>query len=283
MHENETQTSDNFFELLKTSGLYVLPFSVGSSCLYLFGYWNLFKINIFQFAGLGDIVVSAIYPLIGIIGIFIFSGIFSMMHGPNPDRPISRKIERPIGRVFSRIFRHKGKIIIFYYLIVLVLLDVNNDMVRTILPLMVTAPVMVFIIQKNFIHLDPFPVLTIFLITAALNIPLMAYAYGVINGTRVRDGVSFTYVIVVGTEKNVITGRAPELLKRYIGHVGDFDFFYSPIYKTVTIEKVKDDNVLTLGYYKRMPLPAEEFQNPIAAAFRTLRKWYFEVIGRLSS
>lgn len=225
MEEDKNESAENFMGGVKVVGLYALPFSIGSSCLYLFGYWNTFKVNIFQFAGFNDILGSAVYPLIGIVGVFIFAATFGAMHGPNPDQHMSSRIEEPVMSVFIRARRHSRKIIISYYLFVLALLSVDSGVVRIVLPLLITMPIMIFIIEKNFIRRDKFPYVTIMLILAVLNIPLMAYALGVDNASKVRSGVSFTYVLVEGSERIIPEGRAPEALIRYLGHVGDFDFF----------------------------------------------------------
>jgi hypothetical protein len=274
MDDNNNGNTGSFFGFLRLVGLYVVPFSIGSSCLYLFGYWNSFKLNIFQYAGFSDIVGSAIYPLIVIIGIFAFSGSLGVMNRPRIAQPIAIRMQQPVRRAASDVRRHSGKILILYYLTVFWLLSVDSGFVRLMLPLIITLPPMIYIIQKNFIHHDTYPFMTVFMILAAMNIPLMALAFGVNVGSRVRDGIDFTYVVIEGSEHNVPIGRGPELLTRYIGHAGDFDFFYAPKYKTVTIAKVKDDSLLTLGYYTRATLPEESFENPFAVGMRYLRKWY---------
>lgn len=42
---------------------YAVPYSIGVSVLYLLGYWGTFRIDPFEYIGIGDVVKLAVYPL----------------------------------------------------------------------------------------------------------------------------------------------------------------------------------------------------------------------------
>ncbi len=53
----------------------VVPYFIGVSALYLFGYWGAFNVNIFEYVGLSDIAKLSIYPLLAsLVFVFVFSG-----------------------------------------------------------------------------------------------------------------------------------------------------------------------------------------------------------------
>lgn len=54
-----------------------VPYAIGVSVLYLFGYWGTFQINPLEYAGVGDLVKLAAYPLATVLVLSFFMSVLS--------------------------------------------------------------------------------------------------------------------------------------------------------------------------------------------------------------
>lgn len=258
---SESKKKD-LLEEFKTIGIFIAPYSLLLGILYLIGYWQKFSVNLFQYAGLSDVVYSAIGPLL-ILAIGVAAGITTAgSHTEGVERMIG-KIPTPIllwePRGFSKYFGAIFYPIFFLTCYFISVLDWRWKWV--VLPCLVTLPLVLKIplsVLKSipWINERYHQTLVLCLVIA---LPL-SYGYGWQSADDIKSGRFFFYVV----ESNVlqVDGKTPdpEMALRFIGHIGEYDFFYNPTGSAITIAKIRRDNFLSVREFKAKGAdPVEEW------------------------
>lgn len=223
------------------------PFGIGIGCLHLQGYWGEFEINVFQYAGVSDIVSTALVPLMVLVLLNLFSsaaGFFAgYSSGTEPTRPEPS---------FLRRIHDSPDVILRIFLIGCVLSLIFLWEKRWFV-----IPVMLYLGFVRFTSNRPFKIsskmpayLQKMIFSLLLFIGLQSYGIGIIRANLIIDGDS--YNAVVSSNISSLVHDGPDDRKvRFIGHVGDYDFFLDPMTSVVKIMKVQDENLLALSYQKK--------------------------------
>lgn len=249
--DSENQFSPNSLgEIWKTLIFFVPGFAVTSGCLYLSAYWGAFDINIFQYVNIADVVGISIIPLIFLLIMTLPAILIGTLQG----QKAGLRAMQNSGR--SKTFLIIDCILKFFkwpwYIlspVLLALLGASDWYLKWIgIGLILIVYVAIFLPGSN---LNFFPGVArkfqfagVFFV---LTMIIFSYALGDVSGKAIAIGVKYLYVVESDipelTEKNSEQAKSV----RFVGHVAEYDFFYSPEKKTVIVTKNRDEHFLMLG------------------------------------
>jgi hypothetical protein len=260
-------------EKSKTIIFFVAPYCIALGVLYLGGYWYIFDINILQFAGLADIVASALFPMgfgfaslsIGMILGELYSRKFAPVitsNLPPPDRTRS-------------FFVDYGELLIGLYLCLFLALMMSDWSQKwPLFPLVVACPIAIFLVRKKIVVLPHVSqgnqAVAVYIVVLLLP---WAFSRGISDATKISSGESFSYVVSATAGQSADKDRPAETALRFIGHVGDFDFFFDPVSLAVNIAKIQDENLLILRKHVRKSEPSS-LRTPLVSGWGWVRRLY---------
>ena len=124
-----------------------------------------------------------------------------------------------------------------------------------VLPFLFAIPVYFFarerrILETVIAHESPRSIVIFLLAT----LPTFAYGHGRIKAQDIIGGAKFEYVLSPVDQVPILTTAASVQRLRFIGHAGDFLFFFEPLESTVVTIKIEGGKALVLKTYVR-PAP----------------------------
>ncbi|WP_143136333.1 hypothetical protein [Burkholderia ubonensis] len=217
--------------------------------LYLWGYWSTFNVNILEYLSLADIVKSTAYPIASALIFFAIGAVLGEFLAGGNTLPPGGGRNTSVGRFLRKI---SPVLIVLYVLITLAVLQFGPVEKWHVLPILFAIPVYLACKQlgifQSVIPDDSPRSIVVFLMAT---IPTFAYGLGRINADAIFNGVKFQYVLaptdIVGVDNQVDPARRP----RYLGHTGDFLFFFDPTKGAVAIAKFEATKTLELKQVER--------------------------------
>jgi len=237
--------------LLNKYIIFLAPYSIFVSILYLLGYWGEFDINIFEYIGLGDIIKTAIYQL-AYYGGFVLLGVAITEIFLSP---VLKKVYPPGGGAdlpeakYFRLLWRIYVIAIVGYATYIALFTASDR--RWFIAAALISPVAFTAISSLDILSEVIPNAVI---RNAVTLPLViillsAYGWGITDAhSKKSNGIP---VKINGIEDN----------KTYIGRAGGYVFLWS--IKSKTVEIVAENKISILSY----SLPNEK--PPFMALFQS--------------
>lgn len=220
------------------------------------GFWSVFDVNILQYAGISDVVSTALFPVvIGVVAV-MFSIWVGQLSRSSVSTPNSAQPPQ-VPWLICYLLR-KGRVVAVFYLTFLIVLMYSDAPGKwTALPIIVGLGLAIYLGIKKISFTSHLSLqVQSWIVLIIVTLPLFAIDRGNFNAGLIRDGVAFLYV--VAPDSAVVPNTPPEKKSRLLGHIGDYDFFYDPELKSVRIAKVKDDSVLELKKYKREQKSADK-------------------------
>lgn len=230
--------------------LYVL--TVGS--VYLWGYWSPFNINILEYMSVGDVVKATALPIASTFVFLALGVVLGEATGSRNYFPVGEGRDFPLGvflRKYAKVFH------VLYILATLAVLFFGPKQKWLILPLLFAMPIALYLDSQAFLS----PVipsersrsLAIFLLAM---LPFFAFGLGDRNASEILGGNKFQYAL--SPVEGVVASAESEPTKRprFIGHAGDFLFFWEPENSLLIISKFEDGKSLVLGRYLRSAVRA---------------------------
>ncbi|WP_027924435.1 hypothetical protein [Pseudomonas sp. URMO17WK12:I12] len=237
-------------QLRAQSGVYIYFLSLYFATvgvLYLWGYWSPFGVNILEYVSLTDIVKSTIYPIASAFIFLALGVIMGQLVRIGPTLPPGEGKHTAIARFLSR---HKRLLIILYIAVILTLLIYGPvEKWQGALPVLLGAPIALYASARNVlarqIPADGSRTVCLFLLAV---LPFIAFGHGQLRAAAVLEGKTFDYVI----DSVIVTPDAQPLQStRFVGHAGDFFFFFEPKKSTLIISKFETVKTLRLGRFER--------------------------------
>ncbi len=247
-NESAEKEPKDLVEVAKASLIFLTPYSVFVGCLYLTGYWMTFNVNIFQFAGISDVVGSAFLPLLFAIITMMLGCTIGTLFGLKRGVLVGKKYRL---RRSSQDFVDKHlALFATAYIIFCVVIGLSDWAYKwPIFSALATLPMMSYLLAKEFVLPDLAMRDRILIVFALVFMLPMAYGVGSDAGRHIKSGDRYFYVVSSGEPKIAPKNLTPQTALRFIGHVGEYDFFYDPVADAVTIEKIQKDNFLTVHEY----------------------------------
>ncbi|WP_277759183.1 hypothetical protein [Pseudomonas sp. A34-9] len=236
--------------LKEQSGAYIYFLSLyfaAAGVLYLWGYWSPFGVNILEYVNLTDIVKSTIYP---IASAFVFLA-FGVMVGQFVH--VGPALQPGEGRDTSpaRFLRKYKRLLVMLYIagVLTFLIYGPVEKWQVALPVLIGAPLALYAsthdILARQIPAEGPRTACLFLLAV---LPFIAFGHGQLKATAVLEGKAFDYII---DDVTVTPNALPIQSPRFIGHAGDFFFFFEPERSILLISKFETIKSLRLGRYER--------------------------------
>jgi len=271
--KGEASPDEHLIEKWKNAFYFTVPFSIAIGCLYQVGYWSIFGVNVLQFAGVSDVVSSALVPMLLLV--------LAMLTGALIARIIGKKFISKSEKTFQlkdfsesgvpehdlvKIKRKLRKLKIFLWAIpiaILILLSISIILdlpIKWQLASMLISGMLVFFIEFEKIQLIPYLSLEsqhvpLFLIFSIL---ISSFGTGRSNGDQIREGNSYFYVVASSASLLIPKGRAPETALRFVGHVSEYNFFFDPLLKSTIIEKSQKESMLEVRSVTGSPISTQK-------------------------
>lgn len=253
---------------LYISSLYFLTVGV----LHLWGYWPTFGINILEYLALTDIIKVTAYPIaftLIFLAISAYAGDrlakwpiakldaeleVAYTHSERTGLPIEiRKFRKKLNRIKTLI-----RVAILALGISGVALLVAGSMYAWVfLPPVATWVVSKLLLKSKLaekwgLNNDGRRILCF----ALAGIAAYSYSFGAMMSQSIVDGTRYRYVISDFPGNNLKS----KLQLRYVGHAGDYLFFYDPSRKATVISKLENEKPLILKQYVK-PLEMYSFND----------------------
>lgn len=291
MAEDNTEVKDSesiIIDKWKNGFYFIVPFSVVAGCIYLFGFWSVFGVNILQFAGIADVVASAMLPMLVFVAAMFSGFLLARILGhkflfKSVNKSTSSSVES-VNEEASNLPNIRRRLMVLrvsmwcigilygIFLLLSILLDLPF---KWPLCSMAAALALSFFIESEDVKIIPYcsQYSQSMLIFFAFAVLIGAFGSGRTSGVSQREGHFFYYVVSASNPVLSPKGRIPETAMRYIGHVSDYDFFYDPVQKSTLIVKVQKENFIEVRDVSATPIPiAKKIQDTYRQYFGTEKK-----------
>lgn len=193
----------------------VTPYMLTVSTLYLFGYWSVFRINILEFIGIGDIIKLAIYQL-AYSAAFLVTGAITSEIFLRPLFPVGGGTDEPTSKFIMRHWRW-ALFIIFIFIVYLYLFTVSPG--KWIIISFILGPLCGLALSRTGLLSELISnegIRSTILCLIAI-IPFFSFTWGIIDGYTRKNG---------NPELTVKFAKYSEIEFRYIGFAGGYFFIY---------------------------------------------------------
>ena len=259
-------SADKTAKYLAALSLYAL--CVG--CVYLWGYWTPFNVNILEYVALADIAKAAALPVITLaastaVGIIASDFLLGTALPPGGGR------DTPTGIWLNRKLRW---IVPLYGISIAVLwssgLTAKWDVLGWLIgmPCAVAAQRLGFLVNvvaDNRVRMC----LTMLLFLT----PPLAFSSARHQAVLVLSGVAFDYVLLPADGAVLPTSEIAKTRTRYLGHAGEVVFFWEPDRSSLTVTKLDSTHPLSIAHYGRGGFDVEaSLTKPETVAPKSLTK-----------
>lgn len=239
-------------------------YSVSVGVLFLWGYWTSFGVNILEFLDLTDIIKVTAYPIAAfasLAGLGVTFGVLTSPASkrirdssngvPSDERADDSSRQNFVSRIMFAIvefIENHFKAAKVLYAIILTILVISDWEGRwAILSILITIPFAVILFDLKLLA-KTFPNFTLRIIASSL-LPLIfssSFFVGQVQSKQITHGKTYRYVT---SEIKGYPYKSPTSALRYVGHAGDYLFFYEPTTDATLITKF-EDTPLTLKEFK---------------------------------
>jgi len=204
--------------------------------LYLWAYWSSFRINIFEYAGLTDLVKVAIIP----VGTLFFFVLIGFILG---EYTYGSKLPEGGGKNtwFGKFLNKSSSFLNILYWVILVFLIVSDMPIKwDILPFIgVAYPYLVLKKSSFLIEIKPDSTRATIILTLCI-LPIYAFCKGKLDSIEILTNEKYRYVESVGTLKHA----------KYLGHVAQYLFFISRDNEKVVIQKLDKSPIVLINSFE---------------------------------
>lgn len=222
--------------------VWLAPYALAVSTLYLWGYWGTFGINVLDYIGISDIIKAAVYP--------VMTGLMALAVGALLGELMSPRLEpgaganTRIGKLLNDSLPLLGTAYVVLLAVAVMFSWPNKWLVVGVL---VAVPVY-FQLKKSALLANEIPSdsarsITIFMLIMAVPV---AFDRGRSEGSAVVDGASYQTVTSELPTKGATARLAHADKQRFIGKLGDRFAFYDPVARSVSLIAASEIKVLTL-------------------------------------
>jgi len=221
--ENMSDKGESYFSYLK----YVAPFGLFVSFLYNLSYWGSFNINVYQYAGLSELVSSAVQPLIYSLAAIIVFFIWNTFLQPELET---------LDRIFYILISISFVSIALYFILM-------KSQYSHVIGLVFLSET---IYQKYFYKEHDEKKLISFFVRAFVIISFASYSVGIEKSNDIKKGIEYFAL-----------DKSDDSL-RFVGKAGAFYFFFDPITHAIRYDNIVKHKEMTL-----YPCSLESCNHPI--------------------
>ena len=245
--------------------VWLAPYALMVSTLYLWGYWGTFGINVLDYIGASDIIKAAVYPLVtGLIGLGVGALLGEVMA---PRLEPGGGANTRIGKFLNAALPALG---IAYVVLLLVSLMSDWPNKWLIAGVLVTGPIYLQLKKSAFLasEIPSDSARSIVIFTLIMATPVAFHRWR-LAGTAVVDGGSYQAVVSELPMKGSAAKLALAEKPRFVGKLGDRFAIYDPVAHSVSLIAASEMKVLTLAdsevLSKAMPSAAAPASAPASS------------------
>lgn len=257
--------NDKTFDLIKNISYVTTIYSLFISVLYIFGYWSIFNLNIFEYIAISDVIKYSIKPLALLLGIIILISIYQNLliaqikqisqltqTTRKADSP-SKQNSRPKLFIFIKGFVKDMKIPSIFFLIWFAF---NGPEIKwQIVPFIVSSFIYDEILKLKFIENIKWPSsIKNVVVYLAIFLPLISYPKGREDALKILKGAEFAYLMEKSIDSKKTGCKDPSSYQRIIAQVNDQAITYNPNDKSIAINKLGHGKSLRIYFYTE-PIP----------------------------
>jgi hypothetical protein len=235
-------TSEPTSSTLLSVKVWLAPYALAVSTLYLWGYWGTFGINVLDYIGVSDIIKAAVYP--------VMTGLMALAVGALLGELMSPRLEPGAGantRIGKLLNDSLPLLRTAYVVLLAVVVMFSWPNKWLVVGVLVAVPVY-FQLKKSALLANEIPSdsarsITLFMLIMAVPV---AFHRGQLQGTAVVEGASYQTVTSELPTKGATARLSHADKQRFIGKLGDRFAFYDPDARSVSLIESSEIKVLTL-------------------------------------
>lgn len=243
--ESSQQHLQKPINYLYFSSLYFVAVGV----LYLWGFWSPFAINILEYINLADIAKSTAYPIVSTFVFFALGAVTNELAGVGRIFPTGGGANTAPGGTLRK---YRTLFVLIFTSVMLAILIFGPIEKWLVLPGLFAIPIALYMSETNFftplIPAERTRTVFIFLLAA---LPFYAYGNGLLSAHAIIYGTQFDYTLSPIDNLSVPLDAEPDERIRFIGHAGDFLFFWEPKQSIVAITKFEEGKILLLKRFEQ--------------------------------
>jgi hypothetical protein len=229
------------------------------ACVYLWGYWSPFEVNILEHVGFTDVLKTAAYPIASVFVLLAIGAVLGEVIFPSGFLPSG------VGRTTKPgvwLNRHRSAVAGTYFIATALYLILGPVEKWRVAPVLLAIPVSFALreagVLAHSISSDRARTVVLFLLSA---LPVFAYGHGVLKANDITSGKSYKYVASEVPSQPVGKTDNPDSRPRYVGRAGEQYFFYLPTSRSLLIAPLTETKALELRSY---PPPVSSSSSPQA-------------------
>lgn len=215
--------------------------------LYLWGYWSTFNLNILEYFSLADVVKATVFPIASAFTFVVLGAVIGELTFGQETKVQGSGSGTKIGRFFRKL---APAIFVIYAFGTAMLFLYGPTAKWLIIPFLIAPPLTIFAkkyrLLAAIIPSESAHSVVLFLLCT---LPTFSYGHGRMKAQEIVEGKKFEYVVSEVAQIPVSLNIKPTERLRFLGHAGDFLFYFEPSEAQVVIEKIDDGKVLILKTY----------------------------------
>lgn len=257
--------NDKTFDLIKNISYVTTIYSLFISVLYIFGYWSMFNLNIFEYIAISDVMKYSIKPLTFSLAIIIFISIYQnlliaqikqiaqLTQATRKTEPPSKPQSRSQTLIFIKGFVRDMKLPAIFFLIAFS--HYGPEVKWQIIPFIASLFIYEEILKLKFIENIKWPSsIKYAIVYLAIFLPLFSFPKGRGDAIKILKGTEFAYVMEKFVDSKKTGCKDPSTYQRIIAQVNDQAITYNPNDKSITINKLGYGKSLKIYFYTE-PIP----------------------------
>ncbi len=238
-----TLTVEPISSTLLSPKIWLAPYALLVSTLYLWGYWGAFGINVLDYIGVSDIIKAAVYPVISAFAFMAIGALLGEVLSPrveasaDANTPVARKLRKAAPYIVAGYFS---------LIVVFALFGGLNKwhVVPVMLAIAGYVPAKASGLLSKEIRSDGFRSIVVFLLVALVP---FSFGHGRKQAYEVMDSSKYQVVVSELPMKSSATKRATAEKPRFVGKLGDRFALYDPVARSVSLIAASEMKVLTLA------------------------------------
>jgi hypothetical protein len=212
------------------------PYFLMIGILYLWAYWSSFRINIFEYAGLTDLVKVAIIP-VGTLFFFVLIGFILGEYTYGSRLPDGAGRNTWIGKFLNKTASF-WVVVYWVFLIYLILSDEPRKW--NALPFIGMAYPYLVLKKSSFLAEIKSDSTRTTIVLAICILPIYAFCQGKLDSIDILNNEKYKYIDSIGEVKRA----------KYIGHVSQHMFFISQDNQKVVVQKIDKTPIVLINSFE---------------------------------
>ncbi|MBB3291670.1 hypothetical protein FHT39_000309 [Mitsuaria sp. BK045] len=238
-----TPTVEPISSTLLSPKVWLAPYALLVSTLYLWGYWGAFGINVLDYIGASDIIKAAVYPVVSAFAFMAIGALLGEVLSPRLEPGAGANT--PVAQVLRKAAPY---IVAGYFGLIVVFALFGGPNKWHVVPIMLAVagyvPAKASGLLAKEIRSDGFRSIVVFLLVALVP---FSFGHGRKQAYEVTDSSKYQVVVSELPVKSSAPKLATAEKPRFVGKLGDRFAIYDPVAHSVSLIAASEMKVLTLA------------------------------------